>query len=388
LTSSSEETTSNAAAPPKSGRFAFGLLVVSTVNWIAIVGYTLVWSIVNRIIYFGAHPNGAPSHSLDGKPTDYVGLLPYPVPWWLFALGGAVMVVVAIAAFSPKNRMATTKDASSQWRVRLSQGTAPGFRAWIGVLAAILMTVAVAYYDGLTSVYDPYYLGIVLCLVAALISLASWQRDAPDAVPARLRSRPAIAFHPSRLASALGLLVAADLIATLVFGFGGIIVNQTIYLTAHGGALPPGSRHPYLAGSDIWPGFMPIDLPWWIFATLSALLLVVMVVSWPAANQYGPQLSGRVFFRRASPGGLLGIGILMILIELITEAYYGRGFGYGRPTGLWSIGPFIAILVVVVVLARSLARFFQTPFGQAFLPALLRRKSKSRKAKARKKTHG
>jgi hypothetical protein len=313
-------------------------MVVSTVNWLAMLGYTLLLLALNAIVYFAAHGGPPARHALDARAADSVGLYPFPVPWEIFALGGLVMLVIAVLTRSRARRV----ELPLARRASLLQ-TAPGFLATIGFFAAGVMVGTVGNYSGLLTVFDPYLIGPVLALAAGIVSLRRWQLDAP--APPRTRSPQAA---PSRLAETLGVVLVVDFLAILILGYGGVALNQLVYLTSHGGALPPGSARLYNAGTDIWEGHMPLGLPWWLFALLSVVLLAVSVLSWPSENRFGPQLHRRVFFRRTTAPALFAFGLVAFVAEATVDLYYGSG----RASDPAFLGPAIALVVVLVALAR------------------------------------
>ena len=341
-------------------------MVISAVNMLAMLGYTVIWVAVNSVVYAVIHGHSFARASIDARPTDAVGLNPFPLPWELFAFGGLVMLVVATVSWPRERRI----DPKPGLRLSFFQ-TGPGFLATTSFLGAGLMAGSVGTYSRLLTVFDPYLLGPLIAVVAGFVALRRWQLDAPPAARTRKPTVP-----PSALARVLGVLSFADFLFVAIVGFGGIVVNQLVYLSAHGGALPPSSHRPFTAGTDIWVGSMPVQLPWWLFVVCSGVLLVVSLASWPRANQFGPQLSRRIFFRRTTAPPLVAFGLLFFAMEATIDLFYGSG-GAGEAAFR---GPALALIVVAVGVVRWVS-----------LPIFERRARRSRSSKMRAKgavSHG
>jgi hypothetical protein len=354
--------TSSESSPP-----ARLIHVVSTVNWFAMVLYTLGALAANALLYLGIHGHPPARHGIDAHSIDSVGLNPLPIPWELFAAGGLVMLVVSLLTLEPGRRVARVRS-SRLWLLQ----TTPGLLAALAIFGSGAMLSSIGSYSRLLTVFDPYYAGPVLALIAGLVSLHRWQRDAPPApAPPRSRSRmPVAAPVSSRLALSLGSLLLVDFLAVAVLGFGGLVINQALYLAAHDGALPP-DVHRFTAGTDIWAGYLPVGLPWWVFVLVSSVLLVITLVSWPSANQFGPAQARRIFFRRTTPPSLLAFGLLFFLVEATVDLFYGSG----SVTSPAFRGPAIALIVVIVALVRWVTT-----------PLLLRSEKRRLKAHSQSKT--
>jgi hypothetical protein len=77
------------------------------------------------------------------------------------------------------------------------------------------------------------------------------------------------------------------------------------------------------------------------------VLLVVVIVTWPPANQLGPQLPGRVALRRTTAPALLGIAILVVLAEESILRFYGSGSMRDPATLALGIGLLAALLAAI-----------------------------------------
>jgi hypothetical protein len=325
-----------------SGRLAFAAVILSSANIIALQLYGSLMLAVNLIAYLAIHGHPAPRHQLDARHSDGIGLYPFPVPWWPFAIGGLIVVVVAILSWPPRRRFdGTGRKLTAVYR------NSPGFLAYVGFFSALIQLGVISYFDGLLSVLSPYGIGPALCILGGVISFVRFQKDGVDAPAAHVPAKKKLAAA-SRPAEVLGTVSAISFFAVVVLGFGGIAVNQLVYLAAHGGALPPGAERQNATGTTIWAGHMPLDLPWWIFGFLSGVFLVVTIATWPASRQFGPQLPTRVFFRRTTAPALFALALLMGFFELTVNLYYltasERAAGY--------TGPLLLLAAAVVAAVR------------------------------------
>jgi heme/copper-type cytochrome/quinol oxidase subunit 2 len=311
---------------------------ISTANFLALAVFGAGGIAFNLIVYLIAHHGSTPPRAPGSAKIfsdDWIGHLPFPAQWWLLALNGAILLLVAILAWPGVNRH---HPAASKAAVVFN--TKPDFLAFLAFLSLAVQWVVIGYYDGLVTLLDPFYIGLVLCVAAGVVSFRRWQLDEPVAVGNDAR-------HPSRVAEAIGAVSLADLVIVVVLGIAGVIANQLVYLSAHGWTGPATSRF-HNTGSQVWPGNMPLALPWWVFVLVSAIFLGVVIASWSPVRRVGPGHGRRRFFLRTTSGTLLGFAVLLALSEVGITSYYTTG-GVHDPA---AIAPALALVAAILAAVR------------------------------------
>jgi hypothetical protein len=153
---------------------AFAVLLLSTVNILSVVVIGLGSTVANRIAYMVIHGD-VPERVGLSRVAQWRGSMPVDLPWWYFAITGAMALTVALLVINPRWRFAPTDARYVMYR------TTPGFLTVAGAIGALLSW-------GLTRIYnvvDPelYWIGLGMLVAAPVVTLVIWRWGAADEKP-------------------------------------------------------------------------------------------------------------------------------------------------------------------------------------------------------------
>jgi hypothetical protein len=150
---------------------AFVVLLLSTINILSVVVVGLGSVVANRIAYMVIHGD-VPERVGHSPRKQWHGNMPVDLPWWYFAVSGALALTVALLVINPRWRFTPTDGRYFVYR------TTPGFLTITGALVAFVSWGFARMYN----VVDPglYWIGIGMLAAAPVVTLATWRWGDPD----------------------------------------------------------------------------------------------------------------------------------------------------------------------------------------------------------------
>jgi len=155
---------------------AFAVVLLSTINTLGLVviGYGSV--LANRIAYMVIHGD-VPERVGYSRTAQWRGHMPVDLPWWYFAITGALVLAVALMAVNPRWRFEPTDSRYFMYC------TTPKFLTIIGVPVAIASW-------GLSRIYNVespelYWIGLAMFAAAPVVAFATWRWGAKTLQPDR-----------------------------------------------------------------------------------------------------------------------------------------------------------------------------------------------------------
>lgn len=272
--------TSRGQRPP-----AFWLMVVSTASLAANLVVPLLGVIVNWLLVVVARGGDVPGEGnrayLDVR--NWYGLFPVPLPWWVFPLLAAPVLAVAIITRAPAWRW----DPPLSYRSRV-QRTTPRFLVGGALMVVGVQAGLIQWFDPSFTVVSPYWLGPLIALAAAAVSLGAAHQDA------RAASREAQGGPAAR---ALGIVSAVVFALFWILGPLGIVVQQLLITMSSGIPVDPAARKM----AELWDGALLLIVPWQLFLALGVATLALSVVLGTPARQFSPA-TPLAFLARTTPG--------------------------------------------------------------------------------------
>ena len=328
-------------------RVALATVIVSTTNILVFTLIEMGLLIVNLVVHLATHgavsTNSGTRHGI--RPSDYIGQLLFVTPWYVFALHGLVVLMVAVVSLSPRYRF-----VAQLTRRKLMYRTTPGFLAVVALIFSLYQWSVIANYDGLQSILDPYWIGPVLCLIASVVSFRRWQLD-----PNHIVGNPEVS--QSHVARVLSLVLVWNLLFVTI-SFFSPIVNQIIYLVENHWALPIASS-PNATAPEVWSGHLAFVIPGWVFLISAIAQLTVVIGTLPKSRRYVP-VNRAQFFRATSPLFLFYVSAVCLVLQLVTIGNFSSRAG--DTLYLLALGVLLSAVIVEGVHGLNLAlRYLRSP---------------------------
>jgi hypothetical protein len=146
--------------------FPWWLAIVSTVNIIQFQIFGWLSIPANQMAYWIEHGDGPEEANSRGW-ADWVGVMPFPLPWGYFALTGLIVLAVAVLAIPRASQYATTRRAFRAWR------TTPNFLVSFGILMTLELWLVSRFYDAGGSAASLYLIGAYAAGAGILVSLVT-----------------------------------------------------------------------------------------------------------------------------------------------------------------------------------------------------------------------
>ena len=325
-------------------RIASIAVVASSVNILGFVVVGLLGVALNMIAYMVSTGSAGPPHPDHERalPNDWRGHMLIQLPWWVFAVGGLIALVVVVVSWTPSRRFVPPVA-----RATVAYRTSPLFLAFVAAFLAVSQLGVISFYDGLLSPLSPYWVGPVVLILAAVVALWRWQLD-----PTPQMVRPKRVTEPTIQSFVVAIVHVVNLSAVILLPLAVIVVSQIVYLAAHDGSLPLSDRSAALNNvtmAALWNGHMVVDLPWWFFALGAVILLAIVIYTWPVSHRFEPKGNRRRILFTTSPLFLAAAAVVMFSAQVVQVSFFATPGVAGQPylTGL-------ALCIAVVALALVL----------------------------------
>ena len=161
--------TNGRAVRTRDERIALVTVIASATAILTSVVFGMLGIALNQAWYMIANGSvpSKPEEGFTSRQEQWAGHMMFTLPWWYFALTGAVVLAVAIVAVNPRWRFHPANPKYFAYR------TTAGYLVIVGVLLALLHNFAAGFYDLSGETFSLYSIGPALCLLSAVVALAA-----------------------------------------------------------------------------------------------------------------------------------------------------------------------------------------------------------------------